>query len=92
MMQVWNTPGMTNSSIPATDAGQRSSPAPAVMWLPGAAFLCVGLWMVSGGGPLGLGWASVAIGLAGLVVGAVAQGVAWGMDIHMERHPSRGEQ
>jgi hypothetical protein len=48
--------------------------------------LFIGPWTVAAGG-LGLGWAFCAVGLALVLVGAVAQGVAWGMDIHKERHP-----
>lgn len=79
---------MADPSMRATggDTAQRSSPSPVAMWFPGVALVCVGLWMVSGG-LLGLGWALVAIGSGCLLVGAVAQGVAWGMDIHKERHP-----
>ena len=65
---------------------QRSSPSPTVLWLPGTAPLAIGSWLVTGGAP-GLGWACCALGLALALVGAVAQGVAWGMDIHRERHP-----
>lgn len=60
--------------------------SPTVAWLPGIALLWIGSWMVSDGG-LELGWALCAAGLATVVLGAVAQGVAWGMDIHRERHP-----
>ena len=56
------------------------------MWLPGTALLSIGLSMFADGG-LSLGWVFGAVGLALLLVGAVAQGVAWGMDIHKERHP-----
>lgn len=50
--------------------------------MPGALLLFVGLWMVTDGGPLALGWASFAVGLAFLLVGAVAWGVVWGLDLH----------
>ncbi len=65
---------------------QRWAPSPIAAWLPGTALLFIGLWMVTDGG-LSLGWAFNAVGLALVLVGAVAQGVAWGMDIHKERHP-----
>ena len=58
------------------------------MWLPGAALLSAGLWMVSTG-VLGLGWLFFAVGSGCLLVGSVAQGVAWGMDIYEERHPEK---
>lgn len=80
---------MSEPAIPRknTDVEQRSSPSPTVAWFPGTALLLIGLWLVSDGGLLGLGWACFAVGLAFLLVGAVAQGVAWGMDMHKERHP-----
>ena len=46
--------------------------------------LAAGLWMVTDGGSLPLGWASFAIGLALLVVGGVAWSVAWGLDLHAD--------
>jgi hypothetical protein len=42
------------------------------------------LWMVTDGASLPLGWALFAVGLALLLVGAVAWGVAWGLDLHAE--------
>jgi len=80
---------VTESAIPKKSTGveQRSSPSPTVAWFPGTALLLIGLWLVADGGLLGLGWACCAVGVAFLLVGAVAQGVAWGMDIHKERHP-----
>jgi hypothetical protein len=78
----------SSTSMAVNSTVQRSSPAPAVMWLPGAALVGVGLWMVSSG-VLGLGYAFFAIGSGCLLVGSVAQGVAWGMDIYKERHPEK---
>ena len=46
----------------------------------------LGLWGVAEGS-LGWAWVVWPIGLALLIIGAVAQGVAWGMDIYKERHP-----
>ena len=79
---------MSNEVTPekSSETGQRWAPSPAVAWLPGTALLLVGLWMGTDGG-LSLGWAFCALGFALVLVGAVAQGVAWGMDIHKERHP-----
>ena len=75
---------MSNDVAP--EAVQRGALSPAVMWLPGTALLSIGLSMVAEGG-LSLGWVFGAGGLALVLVGAVAQGVAWGMAIHKERHP-----
>ncbi len=47
-----------------------------------------GLWMVTDPNPpLGIGWACFTIGLALLLVGVVAAGVAWGLrlDAHRRR-------
>lgn len=79
---------MSNEVAPekSSEMGQRWAPSPTVAWLPGTALLFIGMWMVTDGG-LSLGWGFCAFGLALVLVGAVAQGVAWGMDIHKERHP-----
>lgn len=61
----------------------RWAPAsPITVVLPGVVLLFVGLWMVTDGGSLPTGWAFFAIGLTLLLVGAVAWGVAWGLDLH----------
>ncbi len=68
---------------PSADARPgRSITPPSAALLPGAALLFLGLWIVSDGGPPALGWALFAVGLPFLLVGAVALGVAWGLDIH----------
>jgi len=59
--------------------------SPSAALLPGIVLVFVGLWMVTDGGPPAAGWASFAIGLALLLVGAVAQGVAWGLELHEQR-------
>jgi hypothetical protein len=59
--------------------------SPSVALLPGVVLLFVGLWMVTDGGPLALGWASFTVGLALMLIGAVAHGVAWGLDLHNDR-------
>jgi hypothetical protein len=48
--------------------------------------LWFGSWGVAEAGS-GWAWGVGSLGLALLIVGAVAQGVAWGMDISKERHP-----
>jgi hypothetical protein len=79
---------MSSDVVPEKDSEmeERGAQSPTVAWLPGTALLFIGLLMVTDGG-LSLGWAFCAVGLALVLVGAVAQGVAWGMDIHKERHP-----
>jgi uncharacterized membrane protein HdeD (DUF308 family) len=79
---------MSSDVVPekGSEMEERGAQSPTVAWLPGTALLFIGLLMVTDGG-LSLGWAVCAVGLALVLVGAVAQGVAWGMDIHKERHP-----
>ncbi|KAA1420925.1 hypothetical protein F0U44_00845 [Nocardioides humilatus] len=74
------------ASNPTTsDTEARWAPAsPMAVLLPGVVLLFAGLWMVTDNGPLATGWAFFAIGLAMLIVGAVAWGVAWGLDLHDE--------
>jgi hypothetical protein len=54
--------------------------------LPGVLLVAAGLWMVTDGGSLPTGWALFSLGLALLLVGAVAWGVAWGLELHADRH------
>ncbi|WP_107773705.1 hypothetical protein [Nocardioides sediminis] len=79
---------MSDDVIPenGSAARERGAPSPTVAWLPGTVLLFIGLGMVTEGG-LDVGWAFVAVGLSMTLLGCVAQGVAWGMDIHEERHP-----
>lgn len=49
---------------------------------PGVFLVFVGFWMVSDQGPIALGWACVALGQAFLIVGAVAKGIVWGLELH----------
>jgi hypothetical protein len=78
---------MSNDVVPEKDSEmKRGAQSPTVAWFPGTVLLVIGLVMGTDGG-LSLGWAFCAVGLALVLVGAVAQGVAWGMDIHKERHP-----
>ena len=58
---------------------------PSAALFPGALLLFAGLWMVSDGGPLVLGWVLVVGGAPLVLVGAVAAGVAWGLDLHDAR-------
>ncbi|WP_148615788.1 hypothetical protein [Nocardioides rubriscoriae] len=74
---------MTQSSVPSS--GSRSAwqtPSPASALLPGGSLMFVGLWALTDGGPLPLAWLMVTVGLAFLVMGAVAKGVAWGLALH----------
>lgn len=78
----------SNDTRNAMAAGvrQRGTPPPLAAWFPGTVLLWIGPWMIIDGG-LSLGWAVCAFGLALVLVGAVAQGVAWGMGIHRDRYP-----
>lgn len=79
---------MADSASPrrGPDSEPRWAPAsPSAALLPGVLLLFVGLWMVTDGGPRAVGWASFAVGLGFLLVGAVAWGVAWGMELHDDR-------
>ena len=60
-------------------------PSTGLALFPGVLLLFVGLWMVSDHGPLALGWACVSIGFATTLVGAVALGTAWGLEIDHRR-------
>ena len=78
---------MSNEAVPVQDSEkEHGAQSPTVAWLPGTALLVIGL-LIGTDGDLSLGWVFCAVGLALVLVGAVAQGVAWGMDIHKERHP-----
>lgn len=78
---------MSTDAVPQKESEmERGAQSPTTAWFPGTALLVVGLLMGTDG-DLSLGWAFCAVGLALVLVGAVAQGVAWGMDIHKERHP-----
>ena len=69
----------------STTAPRWAPPSPVAVVLPGVVLVFAGLWMVTDGGSLPLGWASFTVGLALLLVGAVAWGVAWGLDLHAEK-------
>jgi hypothetical protein len=73
-------------TVATPDAAQRGAPSPAVLWLPGTLMLWFGVWGVVEGS-VAWAWGVWPVGLALLIVGGVAQGVVWGMDIHKERHP-----
>lgn len=71
---------------PAGPDPQRWAPgSPAIAVAPGALLVFVGLLVVFDGGPLALGWAAFTCGLALLLTGSVAAGVAWGMQLHDAR-------
>lgn len=64
----------------------RLTPSPPIATLlPGAALLFLGLWLVTDGGPLPLGWGLFVTGLTMVLVGTVAQGVAWGLALSDRR-------
>ena len=68
------------------DLQQRSAlPTPGHEILPGILLVFLGAWTLSDGElPQPLGWACVVVGAALLITGAVAKGVAWGLDLHSE--------
>ncbi|MQW74535.1 hypothetical protein GHK92_01465 [Nocardioides sp. dk4132] len=80
-----NAPDARAQQAPVTDPD--SAPAPPVsVGLPGAVLLFAGLWMVTDpGGPLVIGWACFTVGLALLLVGVIAAGVAWGLRLDAHR-------
>jgi hypothetical protein len=76
---------VTEQTSSQLDLGQQHAarpPRPIAALVPGIVLLFSGLWMVTDRGPLAIGWAFFAVGLALLIVGAVAQGVAWGLELH----------
>ena len=75
-----------SDTVPTSEAARPVRPTPTIFWLPGTLMLCFGSWGVAEGG-IGWAWGVWPLGLALLIVGAVAQGVAWGVDISKERHP-----
>jgi hypothetical protein len=75
-------------SASSSDAAPRwAPPSPVAVLVPGVLLLFAGLWMVTDGGPLPVGWACFVVGLALLLVGAVAWGVAWGLGLHADDQP-----
>jgi hypothetical protein len=75
-----------SDAVTTSKAARPVVPSPTMFWLPGTLMLWFGSWGVAEGG-IGWAWGVWPVGLALLVVGAVAQGVAWGTDISKERHP-----
>ncbi|MGC4111706.1 MAG: hypothetical protein QM747_15060 [Nocardioides sp.] len=57
-------------------------PSPLIVVVPGTLLVFAGLWTVTDAGSLPLGWAAFAVGQALLLMGAVASGVAWGLQLH----------
>lgn len=68
------------------DLPARWAPAyPAVALVPGVLLVFLGSWAVSDGElPTPFSWVLVAVGVAFLITGAVAKGVAWGLALHDE--------
>lgn len=84
--QCHTAPVTDQVSDEADELQRRDRPdSPYAALIPGVLLVAAGLWMVGGGAPLALGWSAFAVGLACLIVGGVAQGVAWGLDIHDRR-------
>ncbi|NPC98508.1 hypothetical protein [Nocardioides sp. zg-DK7169] len=67
---------------PETDEAGRSPGEPSAVVVPGIVLVVAGLWMLTDNGPLVVGWACATVGLALLLVGSVAWGVAWGLGLH----------
>jgi hypothetical protein len=65
------------------DLQQRwAPPSPGLALIPGILLVFLGGWTLSEGElPVPLGWALVVVGAAFLITGAVAKGVAVGLDI-----------
>jgi peptidoglycan/LPS O-acetylase OafA/YrhL len=60
-------------------------PSPGLALGLGIVLVFLGAWTLSDGElPQPLGWACVVVGAAFLLTGAVAKGVAWGLDLHAE--------
>ena len=59
---------------------------PALALVPGALILVVGVWMVLAEGPFPLAAACVAVGWTLVLVGGVAHGVVWGLQLR-DREP-----
>lgn len=77
------SPTPASSSSSSSASGSADGPgSPSSVVVPGVVLVFAGLWMVTDpGGPLGIGWACFAVGLALLLVGVVAAGVAWGLHL-----------
>jgi hypothetical protein len=85
--RTWQTPAVFDAADSQDRSGTEPHWAPVspiAVILPGIVLLFAGLWMVTDNGPLATGWAFFAIGLALLLVGTVARGVAWGLDLHAD--------
>src|SRR4051794_18320496 len=80
-------------SHPRDSVGRANVPprwepvSPVLAIFPGGLLLFAGLWMLFDGGPVALASASVAVGLALLLLGVVAKAVAWGLELHKREAP-----
>ncbi|GGO86023.1 hypothetical protein GCM10011584_07380 [Nocardioides phosphati] len=80
-MSATSASGQQHGDLPA-----RWAPAsPAVALVPGVVLVVLGAWAVSDGElPAPFSWVLVAVGVAFLITGAVAKGVAWGLALRDE--------
>jgi hypothetical protein len=63
--------------------GGPTPPTPAFALVPGAVLTFLGVWAVAEGEFPLLGLALLVVGVAFLLTGAIAKGVAWGLDLHI---------
>jgi hypothetical protein len=74
------------SRIATNPPPRWAPPSPSAALIPGIVLVFSSLWMLTDHGPLVVGWACFTIGLAFLLTGTVAQGVAWGLNLHKAQH------
>ena len=77
---------MSGATPPASGRNVSDPVTPALALVPGALILVVGVWMVLAEGPFPLAAACVAVGWTLVLVGGVAHGVGWGLQLR-DREP-----
>ena len=79
---------MTEATTPDHDEStdeRRRPDTPATALLPGIGLLVAGLWILTDGGPVLLGLSFLVVGLTCTLIGSLASGIAWGLDLHAHR-------